>query len=123
MSINVGDVYYADLSPCIGEEIGGIRPVIIEEVISGDLVTVCFTSSYSKYTQVRTIDVSRLKEAIVKTDSPEFEQKEVIEVIRCKNCKHFTHYTCKPAGTESIRCKLNGLTSGENDYCSYGEQR
>lgn len=66
MNINVGEVYYADLSPCVGEEIGGIRPVIIDEVISENLVTVRFTSSYSKYTQVRTIDISRIKEQIIK---------------------------------------------------------
>lgn len=66
MNINVGEVYYADLSPCVGEEIGGIHPVIIDEVISKNLVTVHFTSSYSKYTQVRTIDISRIKEQIIK---------------------------------------------------------
>lgn len=29
MSIKRGDIYYADLSPVIGEEEGGIRPVLI----------------------------------------------------------------------------------------------
>ena len=29
MEINRGDVYYADLSPVVGSEQGGIRPVLI----------------------------------------------------------------------------------------------
>lgn len=64
MNISVGEVYYADLSPCVGAEIGGLCPVFVEEVISKNLVTVCFTSSFSEYLQVRTIDVSRIKEPV-----------------------------------------------------------
>ena len=40
-----GDIFYADLSPVIGSEQGGIRPVIIIE-------------------QIRTLDKKRLKEKI-----------------------------------------------------------
>lgn len=48
---------------------------------------------------------------------------EVIKVVRCKDCKHFMRYECKPAGMKNVWCKLDGLTFGEDDYCSYGERR
>lgn len=36
MSIQKGDIYYADLRPVIGSEQGGIRPVL---VIQNDMAT------------------------------------------------------------------------------------
>lgn len=48
---------------------------------------------------------------------------EVIEVVRCKDCKHFGRYGCKPAGMKSVWCAINGLTFGEDDYCSHGERK
>lgn len=37
----LGEIYYADLSPFIGSEQGGIRPVIIISNDIGPTVTVC----------------------------------------------------------------------------------
>lgn len=35
MTIRRGDIYYADLRPVVGSEQGGIRPVLIIQMMSG----------------------------------------------------------------------------------------
>ena len=73
MRILRGDLYYADLTPVIGCEQGGIRPVLIIQNNVGNLhsptvIVAAVTSRNSKHSllleQIRTIDRSRLKEYI-----------------------------------------------------------
>ena len=92
MNIKRGDMFYADLSPVIGSEQGGIRPVIIIQNDLGNkhsptVIAAAITSQLGKNKlpthieiggenaglktnsvvlaeQVRTIDKSRLKEKI-----------------------------------------------------------
>ena len=96
MSIKRGDMYYADLSPVIGSEQGGIRPVLIIQNDVGNkfsptVIAAAITSQTSKSRlpthinidskeyglmkdsvilaeQIRTIDKSRLKEKIGQVD-------------------------------------------------------
>ena len=90
MNIKRGDIYYADLSPVVGSEQGGIRPVLIVQNDVGNkysptVIAAAITSQRDKTTlpphisvnadgcglakdsivlleQVRTIDKQRLKE-------------------------------------------------------------
>ena len=90
MNIRRGDIYYADLSPVVGSEQGGIRPVLIVQNNVGNrysptVIAAAITSQQSKaklpthiplhadtsgltkdsvvlLEQVRTIDKRRLKE-------------------------------------------------------------
>ena len=89
MSIRRGDIYYADLSPVVGSEQGGIRPVLIVQNDVGNrhsptVIAAAITSQKDKnklpthielsqscgltrdsivlLEQVRTIDKKRLKE-------------------------------------------------------------
>lgn len=90
MSIKRGDIYYADLSPVVGSEQGGIRPVLIVQNDVGNkfsptVIAAAITSQQMKakmpthiplhantsglakdsvvlLEQVRTIDKKRLKE-------------------------------------------------------------
>ena len=85
--IRRGDLYYADLSPVVGSEQGGIRPVIIIQNDVGNMhsptvIAAAITSQRGKNKlpthieigpensqlvlaeQIRTIDKSRLKEKI-----------------------------------------------------------
>lgn len=90
MNIRRGDIYYADLSPVIGSEQGGIRPVLIIQNDIGNrfsptVIAAAITSQNSKANlpthirlyadnsglakdsvvlleQIRTIDKKRLKE-------------------------------------------------------------
>ncbi len=92
MTIKRGDMYYADLSPVIGSEQGGIRPVLIIQNDLGNkysptVIAAAITSQTNKTKlpthieikghskglksnsvvlaeQIRTIDKSRLKEKI-----------------------------------------------------------
>jgi mRNA interferase MazF len=90
MNIKRGDIYYADLSPVIGSEQGGLRPVLIVQNDIGNrysptVIAAAITSKVSKtklpthievfadkyglardsvilLEQIRTIDKKRLKE-------------------------------------------------------------
>ena len=92
MIIKRGDIYYADLSPVVGSEQGGIRPVLIVQNNVGNkfsptVIAAAITSQINKakmpthieigaadyglskdsvilLEQVRTIDKTRLKERI-----------------------------------------------------------
>ena len=92
MNIRRGDIFYADLSPVIGSEQGGVRPVLIVQNDVGNrfsptVIAAAITSQMNKTKlpthieidsedcglknnsvvlaeQIRTIDKSRLKEKI-----------------------------------------------------------
>ncbi len=91
-----GDIYYADLSPVVGSEQGGIRPVLIVQNDTGNrhsptVIAAAITSQLGKarlpthieipapssglsrdsvilLEQVRTLDKSRLRERMGKVD-------------------------------------------------------
>ncbi|KPU43408.1 mRNA interferase endoA [Oxobacter pfennigii] len=92
MTVKRGDIYYADLSPVIGSEQGGVRPVLVVQNDIGNkysptVIVAAITSQINKaklpthieissdeyglnkdsvilLEQVRTIDKKRLKEKI-----------------------------------------------------------
>ena len=93
-----GDIYYADLSPVVGSEQGGMRPVLIVQNDTGNkhsptVIAAAITSQIGKarlpthigleaqnygltrnsvilLEQIRTIDKSRLRERMGKLDGP-----------------------------------------------------
>ncbi len=97
MNIRRGDIYYADLSPVVGSEQGGVRPVLIVQNDVGNrfsptVIAAAITSQRGKaklpthillesqttglsrdsivlLEQVRTIDKHRLKERMGRLDS------------------------------------------------------
>ena len=71
--IRRGDLYYADLSPVVGSEQGGVRPVLIIQNNIGNkysptVIVAAITSqikdSVILLEQIRTIDKKRLREKI-----------------------------------------------------------
>ena len=96
MIVKRGDIYYADLSPVIGSEQGGVRPVLIVQNDVGNkysptIIAAAITSRINKaklpthieisaedyglnrdsvilLEQIRTIDKKRLRERIGKLD-------------------------------------------------------
>ena len=102
MTIHRGDIYYADLSPVVGSEQGGIRPVLIVQNDVGNrfsptVIAAALTSHQSKANlpthiplmadtsglskdsvvlleQVRTIDKKRLKEKMGTVDEDAMNQ-------------------------------------------------
>ena len=103
MVIKRGDMFYADLSPVVGSEQGGIRPVLIVQNDTGNkysptVIAAAITSQTGKTKlpthieigsqnsglksdsivlaeQIRTIDKSRLKERIGHIDDGEIINK------------------------------------------------
>ena len=101
-NIKRGDIYYADLSPVVGSEQGGIRPVLIIQNDIGNrhsptVICAAITSRMNKaklpthveisaeqydivkdsvilLEQVRTIDKSRLKEKVCHLDRAVLER-------------------------------------------------
>ena len=108
MQVRRGDIYYADLSPVIGSEQGGIRPVLIIQNDIGNrhsptVICAAITSKMNKaklpthveidakryqivknsvilLEQIRTIDKKRLKEHVCQVD--EALMKKVNEAIK-----------------------------------------
>ncbi len=101
MTVRRGDIYYADLSPVVGSEQGGIRPVLIVQNDIGNrysptVIAAAITSQKTKSNlpthielsagctglqkdsivlleQIRTIDKHRLKEKMGKLDERSME--------------------------------------------------
>ena len=97
-----GDIYYADLSPVVGSEQGGMRPVLIIQNDTGNrhsptVIAAAITSQTGKadlpthislaarscgltrdsvilLEQVRTLDKSRLRERMGRLDEPAMHQ-------------------------------------------------
>lgn len=102
MEIKRGDIYYADLSPVVGSEQGGVRPVLIVQNDVGNkysptVIASAITSQIYKaklpthieikaneyglqkdsvvlLEQIRTIDKKRIKDKIGRLDSPLMEK-------------------------------------------------
>jgi len=101
-SVKRGDIYYADLSPVVGSEQGGVRPVLIIQNDTGNrysptVIAAAITSQTGKarlpthielsaarsgltrdsvvlLEQVRTLDKRRLREKMGKADDAVMEQ-------------------------------------------------
>ena len=102
LTVKRGDIYYADLSPVVGSEQGGLRPVLIVQndvgtKYSPTVISAAITSQKDKsklpthialhsqdcglskdsvvlLEQVRTIDKKRLKEKMGKLDTASMSQ-------------------------------------------------
>ncbi len=109
MSVKRGDIFYADLSPVIGSEQGGVRPVLIVQNDVGNkfsptVIIAAITSQINKaklpthleiaakdyglskdsvilLEQIRTIDKRRLKERLGRLDDDLMEKVgEALEI-------------------------------------------
>lgn len=102
MSIHRGEIYYADLSPVVGSEQGGVRPVLIVQNDVGNkhsptVIAAAITSQNSKarlpthiavggktcglqkdsvvlLEQIRTLDKKRLKERMGELDQTSMDR-------------------------------------------------
>ena len=102
MNVKRGDIYYADLSPVVGSEQGGVRPVLIVQNDVGNrfsptVIAAAITSQQDKsrlpthiklsaensglaknsivlLEQIRTIDKKRLQEKMGQLDSMAMEE-------------------------------------------------
>lgn len=109
MEINRGDIFYADLSPVVGSEQGGVRPVLVVQNDIGNkysptVIIAAITSRLSKaklpthielekgkynlekdsivlLEQIRTLDKRRLKEKVSSLDKLAMQRVDVAILI------------------------------------------
>ena len=89
MSVKRGDIYYADLSPVIGSEQGGLRPVLIIQNDIGNrysptVIAAAITSRMSKTHLPTHIDIFAEKAGLSKDSVVLLEQIRTLDKKRLK---------------------------------------
>ncbi len=89
MNIKRGDIYYADLSPVIGSEQGGLRPVLIVQNDVGNkysptVIAAAITSRMGKAKLPTHIDVAGMDAGLAKDSVVLLEQIRTIDKKRLK---------------------------------------
>lgn len=89
MSVKRGDIFYADLSPVVGSEQGGLRPVLIVQNDVGNkysptVIAAAITSKMSKTHLPTHIDIYAEKVGLQKDSVVLLEQIRTIDKKRLK---------------------------------------
>lgn len=90
MEINRGDIYYADLSPVVGSEQGGVRPVLVIQNDIGNkfsptVIIAAITSQLSKAKLPTHIELKKEKYNLVKDSVVLLEQIRTLDKRRLQN--------------------------------------
>lgn len=89
MTIKRGDIYYADLSPVVGSEQGGVRPVLIVQNDVGNkfsptVIAAAITSQQAKANLPTHISIEPLHSGLAKDSVVLLEQVRTIDKKRLK---------------------------------------
>jgi mRNA interferase MazF len=89
MNIKRGDIFYADLSPVIGSEQGGLRPVLIVQNDVGNkhsptVIAAAITSKLGKTKLPTHIDIPGVEAGLTKDSVILLEQMRTIDKKRLK---------------------------------------
>ena len=89
MNIRRGDIYYADLSPVVGSEQGGLRPVLIVQNDVGNrhsptVIAAAITSKMGKTKLPTHIDIQGVETGLAKDSVILLEQIRTIDKRRLK---------------------------------------
>ena len=89
MSVRRGDIYYADLSPVVGSEQGGLRPVLIIQNDVGNkysptVIAAAITSRMGKTKLPTHIDIYAEKAGLAKDSVILLEQVRTLDKRRLK---------------------------------------
>lgn len=90
MQIKRGDIYYADLSPVVGSEQGGVRPVLIIQNDIGNrhsptVICAAITSKMNKAKLPTHVEVDASRYQIVKNSVVLLEQIRTVDKQRLKD--------------------------------------
>ena len=122
MDTNVrrGDIYYADLSPVVGSEQGGVRPVLIVQNDTGNrhsptVIAAAITSQMGKAKLPTHIGLSAQSSGLPKDSIVLLEQIRTLDKRRLKEC--ICHLTDEAMGRVD-QCLLIsiGLAPLQNDH-------
>ena len=94
MQMKRGDIYYADLSPVVGSEQGGIRPVLIIQNDIGNkhsptVICAAITSRMNKAKLPTHVEISSRDYGVVK------ESVVLLEQIRTIDKQRLKEYVCR----------------------------
>lgn len=89
MIVKRGDIFYADLSPVIGSEQGGVRPVVIVQNDVGNkysptIIVAAITSQINKAKLPTHIEISALEYGLTKDSVVLLEQIRTIDKKRLR---------------------------------------
>lgn len=89
MEVNRGDIFYADLSPVVGSEQGGIRPVLVVQNDVGNkysptIIIAAITSQLNKAKLPTHIELSKEKYNLPKDSVVLLEQLRTLDKRRLK---------------------------------------
>lgn len=114
MVIRRGDIYYADLSPVVGSEQGGIRPVLIIQNDVGNrhsptVICAAITSRMNKAKMPTHVEISAQRYNIVKNSVILLEQIRTIDKQRLREfvCHVDGHMMSKVNDAIRISLELN----------------
>lgn len=118
MTIKRGDIFYADLSPVVGSEQGGIRPVLIIQNDMGNrhsptVICAAITSQLNKVKLPTHIEISSKRSQLMKDSVILLEQIRTIDKTRLREyvC-HMDEYMMGKVGRAiSISLDLDTETS------------
>ena len=118
MNIRRGDIYYADLSPVVGSEQGGLRPVLIVQNDVGNrysptVIAAAITSRTSKNPLPTHIDVMSNVTGLTKDSVVLLEQIRTIDKSRLKERMGHLDDGAMAAINSAISISF-GLGGGEN---------
>ena len=90
MQVRRGDIFYADLSPVVGSEQGGIRPVLVIQNNVGNrhsptIICAAITSRMNKAKLPTQVEIDAGKYQIVKNSVVLLEQVRTIDKQRLKD--------------------------------------
>ena len=90
MEINRGDIYYADLSPVVGSEQGGVRPVLVVQNNIGNkysptVIIAAITSQLSKAKLPTHIELNKDEYSLPKDSVVLLEQIRTLDKRRLKD--------------------------------------
>ena len=90
MTVRRGDIYYADLSPVIGSEQGGVRPVLVIQNDVGNkhsptVICAAITSRMNKAKLPTHIEISAKKYRLVKNSVVLLEQIRTLDKKRLRS--------------------------------------
>ena len=91
MTVRRGDIYFADLSPVVGSEQGGVRPVLIIQNDMGNrysptVIAAAITSRQDKADLPTHIKVSALSSGLQKDSVVLLEQIRTLDKSRLRQC-------------------------------------
>ncbi|MEG0014388.1 MAG: type II toxin-antitoxin system PemK/MazF family toxin [Cellulosilyticaceae bacterium] len=89
MQVKRGDIFYADLSPVIGSEQGGVRPVLVVQNDIGNkfsptIICAAITSKINKAKLPTHVEISAIEYELVKNSVILLEQIRTIDKKRLK---------------------------------------